>query len=89
MRQIRRHVKQVARFQLVRFSGEEKFAFAGQYLDERVLGGSVLAQFLPGGKTEQDDATIRRAKNGAADDAVFREFGFVGERKDFLRAGFD
>lgn len=56
MRQIGRQVKQVARLQRVRLAGEGKLTFAGQHLDDCVLGGSVLGQFLPLRKAEQDDA---------------------------------
>ena len=54
-----------------------------------MLRGSVLAQLLALGKTEQHHAAVRRAEHGAADDAILGKFSFSGERKDFLRASFD
>lgn len=40
----------------VNFAIEVEFTFAGENLNQRVLGGGVLAEFLPLGETEQDGA---------------------------------
>lgn len=81
--EIGRHVEKRAGFEHVNFVVEVEFTFAGENLNQRVLGGGVLAEFLPLGETEQDGARVRGVEDGAADDAVGGELGFVSESEDF------
>lgn len=46
MRQIGRHVEQLAGLHHARFACESDFALAGKNLDQRGLGGGVLGQLL-------------------------------------------
>ena len=84
MGQIRRHIKQVAGFQGVRFAGERKFTFAGQNLDDRVLRGGVFGQFLSLGKAEQHHPRSGRAQERPAHDAVGGKLGFIDQRQYFF-----
>ncbi len=84
VRQVGRHEKQVTGFQVAQPAAQEKLTLARQNLDQRLLGGGVLGQFLPFGKTEQHDAAIGRAHQSSADNAVGRKLRFPGQRNDFL-----
>jgi len=55
---MRRHVKQVTALKRMRFARQEKFAFAGQNLDNGMLCGRVFGKFLPFGETEKHNARI-------------------------------
>ena len=56
MAEIRGHVQERTGAQRVNLAIQTELALAGQNLDQRVLRGSVLAQFLTLGKPEQDRA---------------------------------
>lgn len=84
MWKVRRHVENIVLFERMRFAGQEEFAFAGQDLNERMLGGGVLGQFLALGKTEQDGPGIFRAQQSAAHNAIGRELRLPFEGKDFF-----
>jgi hypothetical protein len=49
----------------------------------------VFGQFLALGETEEHRARVGRAQQRAADDAVGGKLGFLRERQDLRRAGFD
>ena len=84
VRQIRRHVQQVAGFEQMRFAVEAELATAGENLNQRLRRRSVLAQLLPLSKSEQHDTRHRRAQQRAADDAVGGELRFARQGK-YLR----
>ena len=81
---MRLHVEHVAFFQRVRFAGEKELAFTGKDLNQRVLRGGVLGQFLAFGKAKQDNAGIVRAQQRPADDAIGSKSGFSFERENFF-----
>lgn len=83
MGRVGRHVYEIAGLEGVQFAAEQELALARQNLDEGVLGGGVLRQFLPLGEAEQHYAGGRRAQQGPADNAVGGELGFVGQGEDF------
>ena len=56
MRQARRHVDEVPRFQQMRLAGEREFAGARQDLDHGMLSRSVLGQLLSLREAEQHDS---------------------------------
>ena len=87
MREIGRHIQQIAGFQGSRHARQGKLARAGQNLNQRVLGGGVFRQFLACRETEQHRARIGGAQQGAADNAVGRVLGFGGQRQDFFAPG--
>jgi len=83
MAQIRRHVEERAGLERVNLGIEAEFAFAGEDLNQRVLRGGVLAELLAFRKTKQDRARVWSIQDGAANDAVGGESGFVSEVEHF------
>ena len=84
MRQIGRHINQITRFGLSRYSGQREFAFTGQDLNERMLGRNVLSEFLPLGKSKQHGPGISGPEDSPAGDAVRHKSRFIRQRQHCL-----
>ncbi len=85
--QVGGHVEQVAGNERSWGTLEGPFRPTGEDLDESVGCRRVFRQFLSGGEAEQDKALGTGAEERPADDAVWGELGFVGERDAFQFAG--